>query len=106
MFAWLLLHTAAVLALVAVVLALCRWGRLGPAARHALWLVVLLKFLLPPVVCWPWVLPVPAGEAVHGWAGPDVAAPEAEAWPAPAEVPEFAGTAEFGPAEAPGRAEP
>ena len=28
--------------------------RLAPEARHALWLVVLAKFLIPPVVAWPW----------------------------------------------------
>ncbi len=28
--------------------------RLGPAARHALWLVVLVKLLAPPIVSWPW----------------------------------------------------
>src|SRR5579883_628088 len=32
---------------------------IGPAARHALWLVVLIKMMTPPLVCWPW--------AVAGW---------------------------------------
>ena len=32
-------------------------SRLGPEARHALWLVVLIKFAMPPVVAWPWLLP-------------------------------------------------
>ena len=32
---------------------------IGPAARHALWLVVLIKLMTPPLVCWPW--------AVAGW---------------------------------------
>ncbi len=31
-----------------------RWFRLAPEARHALWLVVLVKFLVPPVIAWPW----------------------------------------------------
>ncbi len=53
---WLLLHSAGVLLLAIVVLALCRWPRLGPAARHALWLLVLLKLLTPPFVSWPWPL--------------------------------------------------
>jgi beta-lactamase regulating signal transducer with metallopeptidase domain len=35
----------------------CRFGRLGPATRHALWLVVLIKLLTPPVFAWPWQLP-------------------------------------------------
>jgi beta-lactamase regulating signal transducer with metallopeptidase domain len=47
--------TALVLAL-AVALVSCV-GRLSPATRHALWLLVLLKLLTPPVVTWPWALP-------------------------------------------------
>ena len=34
-------------------------GRLRPippSARHALWLVVLIKFLTPPLVAWPWAI--------------------------------------------------
>ena len=34
-----------------------RWKRLGPEARHVLWLVVLLKFVTPPIVAWPWGVP-------------------------------------------------
>jgi len=30
-----------------------RWLRIGPVARHALWLVVLVKLVAPPVVSWP-----------------------------------------------------
>ena len=45
---------AAGLAALALVLGAARWFRLAPEARHALWLVVLVKFLLPPVVAWPW----------------------------------------------------
>jgi beta-lactamase regulating signal transducer with metallopeptidase domain len=55
---WLVLHTLGALALAVVALSLGRWLRLGPAARHALWLVVLIKLLAPPVVSWPWSLPV------------------------------------------------
>ena len=46
---------AAVLA--AIVWPLCRIRRLGPAVRHALWLVVLLKLVTPPLVMWPWSAP-------------------------------------------------
>jgi beta-lactamase regulating signal transducer with metallopeptidase domain len=60
MFEWLLLHTAAVLVLALVALAVGGWRRAGPAARHALWLVVLAKLLTPPLVSWPWALPAPA----------------------------------------------
>jgi beta-lactamase regulating signal transducer with metallopeptidase domain len=60
MFEWLLLHTAAVLALALLALALGRWLRAAPAVRHALWLVVLAKLLAPPLLAWPWAVPAPA----------------------------------------------
>src|SRR5207253_4430788 len=28
-----------------------------PAVQHALWLVVLIKLLMPPLVAWPWAVP-------------------------------------------------
>ena len=43
---------ALVLALVAVLAG--RGLRLGPGARHALWLVVMIKLVTPPVLSWPW----------------------------------------------------
>jgi beta-lactamase regulating signal transducer with metallopeptidase domain len=55
---WVIYHTAGVLMLALVVLVLCRWRRLGPAARHALWLLVLLKLLTPPFISWPWTVPL------------------------------------------------
>jgi beta-lactamase regulating signal transducer with metallopeptidase domain len=57
MFEWLLLHTAVTALLAVVVCVLIRLFRPGPAASHALWLVVLLKLLTPPLVVWPWSLP-------------------------------------------------
>src|SRR5262245_8102512 len=36
----------------------CRLGRFGPAVRHALWLLVLLKLVTPPLVEWPWKVPL------------------------------------------------
>ena len=53
---WLLPHTAGVLALALFAALLCRALRLVPAARHALWLLVLLKLLMPPFIAWPWAL--------------------------------------------------
>ena len=45
----------------AVVAALAsRLRSIGPTARHLLWLVVLVRLVTPPLVCWPW--------AVH-WGG-------------------------------------
>lgn len=55
---WLLSHSVSVLLLFLVIAAVCRWPRLGPAARHALWLLVLLKLLTPPFIAWPWSLPI------------------------------------------------
>ena len=51
-----LVTTAALAALVAIV---CRFGRVGPVARHALWVLVLVKFVMPPLVVWPWAAPDP-----------------------------------------------
>ena len=55
-----LVTTAALAALVAVV---CRFAPIGPVARHALWVLVLVKFLMPPLVVWPWAAPDPLGLA-------------------------------------------
>ena len=51
-----LVTTAALAALVALV---CRFGRVGPVTRHALWVLVLVKFVMPPLVVWPWAAPDP-----------------------------------------------
>ena len=37
-----------------IVAAACRLCRNRPAVQHILWAVVLLKFLTPPLVFWPW----------------------------------------------------
>jgi beta-lactamase regulating signal transducer with metallopeptidase domain len=66
---------AMVLALVALLAA--RWRRLSPAARHALWVVVLVKLMTPPLVHWPWSrawLP-PAEDRVTANAAAPVVAP-------------------------------
>ena len=47
---------AGVIALVAAFAS--RLRPLGPAARHALWLVVLVKLVTPPLVRSPWAVPV------------------------------------------------
>ena len=56
--AWWILHnsvSAGVLA--AAVAGLGRLVRLSPAVRHALWLIVLVKLVAPPVALWPWPVP-------------------------------------------------
>jgi beta-lactamase regulating signal transducer with metallopeptidase domain len=55
---WLLLNTLTAAGLAVLILVLGRPLRLGPAVRHALWLVVLVKLLTPPLVRWPWPLPI------------------------------------------------
>lgn len=48
-----LLHLASITVLAIAVEAACRIGRFRPAICHALWLVVLVKLLVPPLVAWP-----------------------------------------------------
>jgi beta-lactamase regulating signal transducer with metallopeptidase domain len=54
---WLAQNTAVAALLACVVFGVCRLGRLGPAARHALWLLVLVKLIMPPIFTWPWDVP-------------------------------------------------
>ena len=46
-------HILLVAVLAVVVEMACRWGKFRPAICHALWLVVLIKLLIPPVMAWP-----------------------------------------------------
>jgi beta-lactamase regulating signal transducer with metallopeptidase domain len=58
MLLWLLQNTVLAGLLASAVALLCRWKRVGPALRHALWVLVLLRLVWPPgVVTWPWHLP-------------------------------------------------
>src|SRR4051794_653719 len=51
---WWIVETTAVASLLALVAAVAgRWTRLGPATRHAFWLVVLIKLMMPPLLQWP-----------------------------------------------------
>jgi beta-lactamase regulating signal transducer with metallopeptidase domain len=51
---WLAENTVFAAILAGIVALICRCFRPGPAVRHALWLVVLVKLLTPPLVHWPW----------------------------------------------------
>jgi len=53
------LVVTAILAL--VVAAVCRTRGLSPVVRHALWVLVLVKFVTPPLMAWPWHVPDPLG---------------------------------------------
>lgn len=63
---WIFQNMVITTALVIVVAAVCRFGRLGPVARHALWVLVLVKFVTPPIVVWPWAAPDPLGLSSAG----------------------------------------
>ena len=58
---WIFQNVVMTTALAAMVLLIGRTARLGPVARHALWVLVLLKFITPPLVQWPWAAPDPLG---------------------------------------------
>jgi beta-lactamase regulating signal transducer with metallopeptidase domain len=47
------------LAALAVLASRVRWITPGPAARHALWLMVMVKLVTPPLLHWPWSVPSP-----------------------------------------------
>src|SRR3954454_21201775 len=59
MLTWPVVPTLSVAALAVLAALVGRVARCGPALRHALWLVVLLKLLTPPGLVWPWSLPSP-----------------------------------------------
>ncbi len=59
MLAWFAETTLISTILASVALLVSRCPRLGPAARHVLWLMVLIRLLVPPLVCWPWATPLP-----------------------------------------------
>ena len=49
---WLAQHLVTTALLAAIVTAICSTLRSRPALAHALWVVVLIKFLMPPLVVW------------------------------------------------------
>lgn len=54
-FLWGLCENAIATAILAAVLGALGWPlRRRPGVQHALWLIVLIKFVTPPVVVWPW----------------------------------------------------
>ena len=56
---WIFQHLVSTTVLASAVALACRYGRIGPVARHALWVLVLVKFITPPLVEWPWAAPDP-----------------------------------------------
>jgi beta-lactamase regulating signal transducer with metallopeptidase domain len=53
---WILQNFVVTAFLAGCVWAVCRSGRIGPVGQHALWLVLLVKLLMPPLVNWPWAI--------------------------------------------------
>ncbi len=57
---WWFFETSLVAGLLAMAAAICsRMPAVSPAARHLLWLVVLVKLIMPPWILFPLVLPSP-----------------------------------------------
>ena len=50
---WFGQNTLAALLMIPCVMLACRLFRDRPAVQHLLWLVILLKFVTPPIVVWP-----------------------------------------------------
>ena len=77
---WWFAETTLIAGLLAAAAALLgRRQSIGPTARHLLWLVVLIKLVMPPLVKSPW--PVP--RVFPSW--PDIARNQLETPPVPAE---------------------
>lgn len=55
---WLVQNTIAVSVMIPLVAVSCRLFRNRPAVQHMLWAIVLLKFVTPPIVVWPWSVPL------------------------------------------------
>ena len=58
---WVFQNVVATAILAMVVAGVCRTFRISPGIRHALWMLVLIKFVTPPVLTWPWQVPDPLG---------------------------------------------
>ncbi len=76
---WFAETTLVGMALAAIAVIVGNRPGLRPGAWHALWLVVLIKLVTPPVVSWPWsprLLPSSIGAAVASRGGPGAASVE------------------------------
>ncbi|HEV3138813.1 MAG TPA: M56 family metallopeptidase [Pirellulales bacterium] len=67
---WLLQHLCTTGILIGLMLSACRKLPKRPALQHGLWVIVLIKFLVPPFVTWPWSL-ADAGQ-IFSWHLPGV----------------------------------
>jgi len=67
MFWWTFQSVAIAALLAGFVLTACRVCGIGPVGRHALWLIVLLKLVAPPVILLQWPWEVPAALQLTSW---------------------------------------
>src|SRR5262245_16445654 len=70
MFTWLLFNTLCALPLAALALLLRRLTRVPPALEHVLWLLVLVRLVLPPLALAPTTPASPATSAAIVSSGP------------------------------------
>ena len=56
MMGWFVETTLVASGLAVVAAVASRLRPIGPTARHLLWLVVLVRLMTPPLVCWPWAV--------------------------------------------------
>jgi beta-lactamase regulating signal transducer with metallopeptidase domain len=84
---WFIETTLVAAALAGAVAVLCRRLRPRPAVRHALWLVVLLKLLTPPLLAWPWPAPAPLADEPSPRPPPAPAAEQAPPALPPSDTP-------------------
>ncbi len=59
MLGWLTETTVIALGLAAVAIVASHVRSVGPTTRHALWLVVMIKLVTPPLLSWPWAISLP-----------------------------------------------
>src|SRR5207249_3369307 len=67
---WLVQNTVVAAVLAGLVALICGVARPRPAVRHALWLVVLMRLMTPPLIDWPWTA-WDVGHPVLQWLAPD-----------------------------------
>lgn len=84
---WLFQNVVMTAVLAAAVAVTCRLSRFGPVARHALWVLVLIKFVTPPLVLWPWPAPDPFGVAALDAPARSVARDQSQLTPLPRTQP-------------------
>jgi beta-lactamase regulating signal transducer with metallopeptidase domain len=68
MLGWFVENTVVAALFAGLVALICVLARPRPAVRHALWLVVLLKLMTPPIVSWPWTVAEISDPVMH-WLG-------------------------------------